>query len=329
MGTAPFENREHGREQREVSIFERPREPWDEKSAVQEYARRSRAHWVGRVLLGAEIHQEEEQGGREKPKNLQRAFRENEVALEGLHGKKLALEKTRADFAKRFEDFRQAQKVMGYALEPFTGEKRDILFEALNDKLNPASKEAPSEGDQRKFGEALAQLDARTAPDQQQGMHVAAYMYLKQERVFAAEDQLNGTREQALQRESQLVNAEGTVVQFLESQPDLAHSLARIVRDKKRTDEQKLRAIDATLEGVRDPKQREAIEGYIKALIGYATEMPALEKRIKSGELSLNRENEGIQNGPRLAELEQAIDQLPDDAVTHRQKESIERHDVI
>jgi hypothetical protein len=331
MSAPHVEYHEHGEERREVSIFERLREAWDGKSDVREYARRSRAHWVGRVLLGAEIHREEEQAGRGKPRNLEKAFQEQEVALEGLHGKQLALERTRADLAERFEDFRQAEKVMGYALEPFTGEKRDVLFQALNNKLNPEGRREnpPTEEDERKFGEALTQLDARTAPEMQQGMHMAAYIHLKQERVFEAEDQLNGTREQALQRETQLVSAQGAMAQFLESQPDLAHSLARIVRDRNSTDDQKIRAIDAALEDVRDPKQREIIEGYVTALTAYTTETPAFEKSIKAGELSLNIEKEGIQSGPKLAQLEQAIDQLPDDSVTRRQEESFERHDVL
>lgn len=333
MSAPQVEYHEHGREHREMSVFEQPYENWDEKSDLKEYARRRRAHFVGKLLLGFRVNREKKEGEQEKKGegDLEKALQERQVALEGLHGKKLALENTRAEFAKRFEDFRQAEKVMGHALEPFTGEKRDILFGALDQELNPEKRDKKSltEDDQRKFGEALAELDSRTAPDKQHGMHMAAYMYLKQERVLQAEDQLNGTREQALARETSLVDSETAVAKFLQSQPELARSLSEIVRDKKRTDDQKLRAIDGVLSKVNDPKQREAIEGYITALSAYTTDMPAFEKRIKAGELSLNREKDSIQSGPKLAELEQAINQLPDDAATRRTEESFRRHDVL
>lgn len=333
MSAPHVEYHEHGRESREASVFEQPYEKWDEKSDLKEYARRRRAHFVGKLLLGFRVNREKKEGEQEKKGegDLEKALQERQVALEGLHGKKLALENTREEFAKRFEDFRQAEKVMGYALEPFADEKRDVLFGALDQELNPEKrdKKPPAENEQRKFGEALAELDSRTAPDKQHGMHMAAYMYLKQERVMQAEDQLNGTREQALARETSLVDSETAVAKFLQSQPDLAHSIADIVGDKKRTDDQKIRAIDGVLSQVNDLKQREAIEGYITAFSAYATDMPAFEKRIKAGELSLNLEKDSIQSGLKLAELAMAIDRLPDDAVAHGRKESFERHDVL
>lgn len=314
------------------SVFEKPRESWDKKTDVQEYARRERAHFVGKLVLAVEIGRDGEKGEKEKgePKDLKKAFREGEVALEGLHGKKLALEQTRGDLANRFEDFRQAEKVMGHALKPFDGEKRDLLFAALDHELNPEMKHGKplAEDDQQKFGEALADLDSRTAPEKRQGMHMAAYIHLKQERVFEAEDQLNGTREQALAREMGVANSETAVREFLQSQPELSRSLTEIMNDRRRTDDQKVRAIDRVLSAVSDPKQKGAIEGYVTALAQHSESAPELERRIRSGELNLRNEKESIVRLQELSEQEQAMLRLPEDEAAEMQEASLERHDI-
>ncbi|GEM_PF-6131584 len=330
---AEYQDESNRTPERPPSVFERPREPWDKRSDVGEYARRERAHFAGKLLLWGAIRREGEKGEKEKgrPRDLEKAFREGEVDLEGLHGKKVALEGTRADLAERFEDFRQAEKVMGHALQPFDGEKRDLLFGALDHELNPEMKhDKPlAEDDQRKFGEVLQELDARTAPDQQHGMHMAAYLYLKQERVFEAEDQLNGTREQALVRETAVADSQGAVRNFLQSQPGLARSLTQIVQDSRRTDDQKVRAIDLALAQLDDPEQKEMMEGYVSVLAQQIQSAPELARRIKDGERGVQNEKESIVKLQELSDQEQALAQLPEDEAQGRQEASLERHDIV
>lgn len=327
------ENKVEGRQQEgHESLFEGHRQEWDEKSDAGQYARRERALSAGKLVLGISLYKEKEQLSREKGekgaekaeryKPLQEALREHDVDIAGLKGKKEALFRVREDLRKRHEDFRNAEKETGRILASFSGKKREILFQALDRELNPMQRDKkPLQPKEREtFARALGELDKRTAevgakekPQNPQAMRMAVYLYMKQERVFEAEDKVNGLREQALDAELNLQMGERNFAELLNAQPELASRMLGIVTNKRFSEDQKVRAIDAALVEINDPEQKRVIGDYLSALEQYAKRSPELQRQTEALERSLRTDQEVITRSRELADEEKVLAQIPEE----------------
>lgn len=287
---------------------------------------------------------------KEQAELLKKVLRENEVDLEQLHGKKLALGNVKDDFEKRLEGFKESEKLMAKALEPFNGtqdgrDKREMLFLALDSELNPerGNKLRAGKGERPEFKltpeqkeKIFEELDSRLAdaredkggkPETKPFDHLAAYTFLLEERIFAAEDRLNGTQEQALGKEDSFLAARGTVYDLFRSKPDFLVSLNGVVNNKGITAEEKNRAFAGLISSVTDPEQREALEGYIVAL--QERDSGDFKRAIELSAGTVRREKENLAQIGELSAQEQAIAQLTGvDVEAGKQKESLARHDV-
>lgn len=336
---AKFEMRE-GREagEKEPSVFEKPRLPWDGKQDVREYARRERAAFVGRLLFRSAMVKNSEEADSAQAEDLKRAFEEKEVALEGLHGKKEALGKTREKLAKKFQDFREAEKTMGHSLKPFAGEKREVLYAALDHELNPQGQRAAEDlkpDEKEKFQQTLDEFDLRTSPEQRPAMHMATYLYLKQERVFEAEDQLNGTREQLSDRETQLAESEHASIFLLQETPGLGLYVRGALSNHSLTEMQKLREIHGALEqrgffeGPSENGNRYTLDSLTANLEKYAQNGPKLRERIAAGQRALRTERESLVCAQELSESDRAIAEIPEEEGVERGQEILKRQDQV
>lgn len=332
MAKKPFEqggeSGEHGPE-RKKSLFELPRMPWNKKSDPGVYARRESWHFVGQLLFRAALTRENNESGG-KRQDLKKALNEKDVELKDLYGKKEELGRTREDLAKRFKDFRDAEKVLGYALEPFKGERRDLLLSALDHDLNPERKntEPLKPGEEEKYKEVLDELDGRTAEKKQPAMHLAAFVQLKQEKIDAAENQLNGTHEQKLDSEINVAVHERNVIELLDTSPGLTDRLMEIVGNRGQDDSEKVRAIRDEFLALVDPRQRETIEGLSGALAQHVVDSEDFQTRILEGERSLRTNREAIASAQGLAESEKAIAQIPKEEGARRGQEALERQEI-
>lgn len=328
----PFEQSGEGehRPERKKSLFELPRMPWNRKSDPGVYARRESGNFVGRLLFRAALAKEKnESGGRRQ--DLKKALREKDVKLEGLYGKKEELGRTREDLAKRFKDFGEAEKVLGYALEPFKGERRDLLLSALDHDLNPereGTEQLQSEEEERNQ-KLLDELDGRTAKEKRPAMRLAAFVQLKQEKIAAAQDQLNGTHEQKLDSEINVAVHERNVIELLDTSPGLTDRLVGIVREQRMNDSEKVRAIRNEFLALKDPEERETINGLSGALAQYVVDSKDFQTRILEGERSLRTDREAIAQAQGLAESEKAIAQIPKEEGARRGQENLERQDIV
>lgn len=333
MARKPFEqggeSGEHGPE-RKKSLFELPRMPWNRKTDSGVYARRESGFFVGRLLFRAALTQEKKESGGER-QDLKKALNEKDVELKGLYGKKEELGRTREDLAKRFKDFREAEKVLGFALEPFKGERRDLLLSALDHDLNPDRKgtEPLKPEEEEKNQKVLDELDGRTAEEKRPAMHLAAFVQLKQEKINEAEDQLNGTHEQKLDSEINVAVHERNVIELLDTSPGLTDRLIGIVDNRGQNDSEKVRAIRDEFLALKDPRQRETIEGLSGALAQHVVESEDFQTRILEGERSLRTDREAIARTEGLAESERAIAQIPKEEGARRGREALERQDIV
>lgn len=326
-----FEVPESGeREPKRKSLFEMPRLAWKKEEDPKVQAKRAAGHFIGRLLLRASLEREKKDGKGER-KDLKTALREKDVELKGLYGKKEELGRTREDLAKRFKDFREAEKVMGHALEPFSGDRRELLLTALDHALNPEQKDKkplkPEE--ERTHREVLDELDSRTLEEKRPAMHLAAFIYLKQERIFEAEDQLNGTRKQALDRQINIAVAERNVTELLDTTPGIAQRVIPILHYDRLDDEQKARAIFDELAARGDARQRETMEGFASALAESIPQADDLQERILDGERSIRTDREALARFGELAESERAIAQIPREESERRGKKALEDQDVM
>lgn len=287
----------------------KPRIPWDGKMDVKEYARRERAHFVGRLLLSART-QPDKKG---KEPDLQKALGEKDVELRDIDRKKEGLAKTREEFGKRFEDFRKSEKHMGHLLSPLTGEKRDLLFAALDCSLNPeAAKEKIRPEDEEKMANALAEFDARVAPGEQDAAHLAAFLYLKQEQVFEAEDQLNGTCEQTLKREGATAGAEKNLIAYLAENPKAAQKMRATLQNQKLSETERLRSIHDALESAEKKEDQKTLDEFCEVMETDAVEAPEIEQKLKQHERHFQKEQEAIARAQELTQNEKLIENMQD-----------------
>jgi len=318
-----FEAQEGGeRESKRRSLFEMPRLPWKKEEDPQVFAKREAGHFAGRLLLRASLAREKKKGG--KGQDLKTALAEKDVELKGLYGKKEELSRARLDLAKRFQDFREAEKVLGHALKPFHGERRELLLAALDHSLNPEAKDKkpfsikPEEA--IAYREVLDELDSRTTEEKRPAMHLAAFIYLKQEKIYEAEDQLNGTREQALDRQIHVAVAERNIIDLLDTNPGITERVTAILHYDRLDDEQKARAIFEELE---------TISNFSSALAEYTPQAADLQERILNGERSIRTDREALARFAELSESERAIAQIAPEESARRGEEALEREDII
>jgi hypothetical protein len=318
------------REPKRKSLFEMPRLPWKKEEYPKVHGKRAAGHFVGRLLLRASLEREKKEGKGEQ-KDLKTALAEKDVELKGLYGKKEELALTREALAKRFKDFREAEKVMGYALTPFRGERRELLLAALDHSLNPEAKDKkplkPEE--ERAHREVLDGLDSRTLEEKRPAMHLAAFVYLKQEKIHEAEDQLNGTREQALDRQIHVAVAERNVTELLDTTPGIAQRVIPILHYDRLDDEQKARAIFEELAARGDARQRETVEGFASAFAESTPKADDLQASILDGERSLRMHRDAIAQAEGIAESERAIAQIPEEEAVRRGKAVLGSQDVM
>lgn len=287
---------------------------------------------------------------KEQAELLKTVLRENDVELNQLHGKKIALGNVKEDFEKRLDGFKESEKLMTKALEPFNGmqdgrDKREMFFLALDSELNPekGNKLRAGKGERPEFKLTVEQkekifeeLDTRLAeareskggePVTKPFDHLAAYVFLQEERIFKAEDQLNGTQEQALGKEDSFLAARGTVYDLFRGKPDFLVSLNGVVNNKGMTAEEKNRAFAGFVAGVDDPKQREALEGYVVAL--QERDSGDFKHAIELSAGTVRREKENLARIGELSVQEQALAGLAGaDVEAGKQKESLARHDI-
>lgn len=287
---------------------------------------------------------------KEQAELLKAALKEHEVELDQLHGKKLALNNTKGEFEKRLDGFEESEKLMAKALEPFNGmqdghDKREMLFLALDEDLNPERSDK-LKADQNERHELkltaeqkekiFEELDSRLAdaredkggkPETKPSDHLAAYVFLKEEKIFAAEDQLNGTREQDLAKDKSFLSARGAVYDSFRDKPDFLISLNGVVNNKSTTTEEKNRALNGLSASVSDPEQRKALDGYL--LVLQERDSGDFKHAIELSEGTVRREKESLSRINEWSEQEKAVAQLTDvDAPAKQQKKSLVRHDV-
>lgn len=318
------------REPKRKSLFEMPRLPWKKEKDPKVQAKRAAGHFIGRLLLRASLEREKKEA-QGKRKDLKTALAEKDVELRGLHGKKRELARTREDLAKRSKDFRAAEKVMGHALEPFTGERRELLLAALDHSLNPEAedKEPLKPEEERAQREVLDELDSRTAEEKRPAMHLAAFIYLKQEKIFEAEDQLNGTRKQALDRQINIAVAERNVTELLDTTPGIAQRVIPILHYARLDDEQKARAIFEELAARGDARERETMESFSSVLAESTSQADDLQASILDGERNIRVDREALARFGELSESEKAIAQIPTEEKVEIGQKNLERQDMV
>lgn len=332
MARKPFEQSgesgEHGPE-RKKSHFELPRMPWNRQTDSGVYARRESGFFVGRILLQSAVAREKKESAG-KRNDLQTVLQDKGVELKGLHGKKEELAKLRNNLAKGFKDFREAEKVLGYALEPFQGEKRELLLAALDDKFTEKKDKKPLKPEEeRKYEEVIDELDSRTAEEKRPAMRLAAFIYLKREKLFEAEDQLNGTRQQQKDSQINVAVQERSVLELLDTSPGLADRIEAICRRPNVGDDEKARAIHFEFFSLEDPVARETLENYSRTLAKHVVDDADFERRIFEGERNIRTIREATEKAERLAESESAIAQIPKEEGARREQEALERHEIV
>lgn len=327
----PFEHEGERLEDRpeQKSIFELPRMECNPKSDPGVYARGESCKFAGQLLFREALAREKNESGGER-QDLKKALNEKDVELKGLYGKKEELGRTREDLAKRFEDFREAEKVLGFALEPFQNERRDLLLSALDHDLNPQRKDTeplkPEEKERNR--KILKELDDRTAEEKRPAMHIAAFVHLKQEKIDEAENQLNGTRKQKVDSEINVAVHERNVIELLDTSPGLTNRLVGILSERRMNDSEKVRAIRNEFLALKDPEQRETINGLSGALAQHVVDSEDFQTRILEGEKSLRTDREAIAQAQGLAESEKAIAQIPKEEGARRGQEALERQEI-
>lgn len=332
MAKKPFEqggeSGEHGPECKK-SLFELPRMPWNKRTDAGVYARKEAGFFVGRILLQTAVAREKKESGGRK-KDLQTALQDKDVELKGLHGKKEELARLRHDLANGFKDFQEAEKVLGYALTPFKGEKRELLLAALYDKFTEKKDKKPLKPEEkRKYEEAIDELDSRTAEEKRPAMRLAAFVYLKREKLFEAEDQLNGTRQQQKDSQMNVAVQERSVLELLDTSPGLANRIKAICRQQNVGDDEKARAIHFEFFSLKDPVARETLENYSRVLAKHVVDEADFERRIFEGEHNILTIREASEKAECLAESERAIAQIPEVEGARRGRENLERQDIV
>lgn len=325
-----FEVQEGGeREPKQKSLFELPRLPWKKKEDPAIHAKRASGHFIGRLLLRASLEREKKSGGERQ--DLKTALAEKDVELKGLYGKKEELARTRADLAKRFKDFREAERALGRSLKPFAGERRELLLAALDYALNPETKDKkplrPEEA--RANREILDELDSRTAEEKQPVMHLAAFLYLKQERIFEAEDRLNGARKQELDYRINVAFAERNVTELLDATPGIARRVMPILHHDRLDDEGKARMIFEELTARGGVRERETMEHFSSALAQFTLQADDLLERILDGERGIRNDREALARLGELAESERAVAQIAPEEKAKRGQENLESQDIV
>jgi hypothetical protein len=322
------------------------KQPWDKKTGVEKYAKQEQARFVGRLFVSSELtpkdKKKEEPKDKEQRELFAKALGDQSKKLDSLHGKQEALDKFVADTRKGNKEFRETEKLMEEALKPFNGkdergrDKREMLFAALDEDLNPNrnKKEKPLEPkDKQKI---IEELDVRLAETREAKGgeedikpldHMGAYVFLLQEHMFSAEDQLNGTREQALKNEVNLVEAEGNTIRFLRENPAFTGKLTSVVTNGTINESQKISAIEALLTSVDDPKYKEVLDNHGEALRLYA-ELGDLERDIANGARAVLKMKEFLSRAKEKGREAQALLEI-EDITAEQQQESAERHDVV
>lgn len=282
------------------------------KSDDAEKMRRSRSEYVA-SLFGR---------GLKERIDIGIVFKNEESALDlsltDLGKKKNALEQGRLELAKRDKDFAESEKHMNNTLQPFEGERRELLLRALDHKLNPIQKESEKENpvkpeERAKFDRVLGELDARSEPGKEDAFHLAAYMHLLAEQVHGAQDKLSDASSRDIESRTNAVQANQGLIGAITSQPTAVSQISKIVKKADMPEEDKIRAVDGVLTELREPAEREALERYLRD--GENSQRAAdLAAEIADAKRTIRTSGEKLSRLQELSEEEQLLAQIPEEA---------------
>lgn len=293
--------------EREPSFFEVGVMPWDGEENQEEYVYQERARFLGRAMSSIKISK-----GKLIRVDLADALQEHEVALQNVHRKQEVLVKARKILEDLHADFRKAHKEIERRLASFQGTDRDLLFEALDEEILGRKKVEPKENEPEEMGKArkktLALFEKEIPEAEKEASRLAAYLFIKEERLDKAQSQLNGTREQILRREENLRVGERELLQVMSNYPGIAGLIHQIMKDSSSSDMQKAYDIHARLEEINEYADAgPELRYYFRAAYDFA-EVPSLYREL----LKQRREYEGLkeefddlQKGPPERILEQ------------------------
>lgn len=274
---------------------------------------RALALGMGKIIFDASFERAKKRG-EVKEKNR---FAPLETSIGDLREQQTGLDRQRADIAKLFTNFRDKEQGTLKKLQPFHGEEREVLMEALGKKLLPEADTGPrlptgqagtaerqegsndknpatqsqsqhSNTEIKKEEKALAEFDKHMGIDsampveKQTEIYLSCFTVLKQENIFKTEDQLNGTHEQELDRTYELLNSVSDVVLLLSEHPGLQSACSMILEDKDMSDFEKAYALSAIADSLEKPKVKNPLKKYFDAAAGESASQSALAEKVRT-----------------------------------------------